>query len=95
MCLRTVRREFTWTNSHIFSRINWAPKNTEWMTHVIQVDVEILDPNFSVHSPLCVSFVETINNRPRPFKFLNHLADHPEFLINVAAGWAKLLWKIL
>ncbi|XP_070020740.1 uncharacterized protein [Nicotiana sylvestris] len=77
--LKTVGRNFTWTNSHIFSRIDWAIGNAEWMIHMDHIEVQILDPHFSDHSPLCVDFAETINNRPRPFKFLNYLEDHHDF----------------
>ncbi|XP_019235063.1 PREDICTED: uncharacterized protein LOC109215446 [Nicotiana attenuata] len=87
--LKTVDRSFTWTNSHIFSRIDRAIGNAEWMIHMDHIEVQILDPHFSDQSPLCVDFAETVNNRPKPIKFLNHLADHHDFLAEVETGWMK------
>lgn len=52
--LKTVGRDFTWTNSHVFSRIDRALVNAEWMTNFTQLEVEVMDPRFSDHSPLCI-----------------------------------------
>nr|XP_016436446.1 PREDICTED: uncharacterized protein LOC107762590 [Nicotiana tabacum] len=90
MCeLRTIGRDFTWTNSHIFGRIDRALVNTEWMTSLPQVDVEIMVTKFSDYSPLCINVTETLSSRPRPFKFLNHLAEHRYSLTNVERGWRQ------
>lgn len=78
--LKTVGRDFTWTNSNVFSRIDRALVNAEWVTRFTQLEIEAMDPRFSNHSPIYIDFMETINTKPRPFKFLNHLADHPNFV---------------
>lgn len=45
---------------------------SQLMTLMPQVEVEKLDLRFSDYSLLRIDFAETVNNRPRPFKFLNH-----------------------
>nr|XP_016498778.1 PREDICTED: uncharacterized protein LOC107817461 [Nicotiana tabacum] len=39
--LKTVGRNFTWTNSHIFSRIDWAIGNAEWMIHMDHIEAKV------------------------------------------------------
>lgn len=87
--LRKNRRDYTWTNGHVFSRIDRALVNSEWMMSMSQMETNILDPVFSDHSPLCISLYDQTKRRARPFKFLNHLADHQEFNKRVAYGWSK------
>lgn len=85
--LKQVGREFTWTNSHTFSIIDRALVNTTWMLHMNQREVGVMDPLFSDHSPLCLDFFEQKPHIARPFKFLNCLADHVNFLRIVREAW--------
>lgn len=99
--MRTVGRNFTWTNSHVFSRIDRAVVHSEWITKMPHLDAMVMDPYFSNHFPLCVKFGEEPQN-PRPFRFFNHLADHKEFLQIVTNVWTRkeiaqmpVIWKKL
>lgn len=87
--LKTVGREYTWTNGHVFSRIDKALINPIWMTTMSQLEVEILDPGCSDHSPLVIDFYEPDRKKPRAFKFLNHLVHHYSFMDSVQRGWDK------
>ncbi|XP_075108980.1 uncharacterized protein LOC142180803 [Nicotiana tabacum] len=52
--LKAIGRSFTWTNSHVFSKINRAIVNGKWMSKMPPIQVHVLDPYFSDHSPLCI-----------------------------------------
>lgn len=54
-----------------------------------QLEVEIMDPGFSDHSSLAITFADHTSKRPRPFKFLNYLAEYSNFLKEVDSVWMK------
>ncbi|XP_075074715.1 uncharacterized protein LOC142162281 [Nicotiana tabacum] len=87
--IRTTGRNFTWTNEHAYSRIDRALENAEWMMQMPHLEVRVMDPGCSDHSPLCMNFEDTEDKGPRPFKFLNHLSEHKEFLVKVKEAWRK------
>lgn len=87
--VRTSGGTYTWTNGQVFSHIDKALVNPCWMTTMQQTRVEILEPGFSDHSPICMNFTQTIQIKPRPFIFMNHLSNHDDFLARVAEGWSK------
>ncbi|XP_060210242.1 uncharacterized protein LOC132637116 [Lycium barbarum] len=84
--MRTVGRDYTWTNGHVLSRIDRAIVNSNWIQQYPQLEATVLDPYFSDHSPLCVKFDDLLM-KPKPFKFFNHLTQHPEFLNHVRSAW--------
>ncbi|XP_070009487.1 uncharacterized protein [Nicotiana sylvestris] len=65
--LRYVGREFTWTNSHVHSKIDRALVNDGWMMNMRQLEVVMQDPLFSDHTPLCLYFEQEQQNNPKPF----------------------------
>ncbi|KAH0685683.1 hypothetical protein KY290_017200 [Solanum tuberosum] len=85
--LVTVGRKFTWTNGHVFSRIDRALVNVEWVLHMPIVQVLVMDPLFSHHSPLSIIVEEHRDAKKRPFKIFNYLAQHPEFKNKINASW--------
>ncbi|XP_075104448.1 uncharacterized protein LOC142178559 [Nicotiana tabacum] len=87
--IRIVGRRFTWTNGHTYSRIDRAIVNIVWMLQIPQLEVRVMDPGCSDHSPLSIKFEENAERESRPFKFLNHLAEHKEFLARVKEAWQK------
>lgn len=50
--LQEIGRPFTWTNNDVFNKIDNALVNGEWMNYIAHIQVHILDPYFSDHSPL-------------------------------------------
>lgn len=46
-----------------------------------------MDPGCSDHSPLSITFEDKEESRLKPFKFLNHLADHKDFMQIVNKAW--------
>ncbi|XP_060175336.1 uncharacterized protein LOC132606044 [Lycium barbarum] len=58
------------------------------MTNYTHLEAVALDPHCSDHSPLAVEITDYPIREPRPFKFFNHLADHPDFLEIIQQTWA-------
>ncbi|KAK6785297.1 hypothetical protein RDI58_018752 [Solanum bulbocastanum] len=85
--LAAVGRIFTWINGYVFSRIDRALVNAEWILHMPIVQVLVMDPLFSDHSPLSITVEEQRDAKKRPFKFFNCLAQHPEFKNKINASW--------
>ncbi|XP_075088341.1 uncharacterized protein LOC142170347 [Nicotiana tabacum] len=52
--LPTVGRCYTWTNSHVHSRIDRVIVNAQWIMVMPPMEVQVMDPHFSDHSPLCI-----------------------------------------
>ncbi|XP_075079919.1 uncharacterized protein LOC142165216 [Nicotiana tabacum] len=52
--LNNVDRSYTWTNNHVYSRIDRAIVNAHWMMSMPPMQVNVMDPQFSDHSPLCI-----------------------------------------
>uniref|UniRef100_A0A1S3ZI61 Uncharacterized protein n=1 Tax=Nicotiana tabacum TaxID=4097 RepID=A0A1S3ZI61_TOBAC len=48
-----------------------------------------MDPGCLDHSPLSIKFEDNEERESRPFKFLNHLVEHKEFLTRVKEPWQK------
>ncbi|XP_060212197.1 uncharacterized protein LOC132639796 [Lycium barbarum] len=87
--LKYFGREFTWTNSHIHSKIDRALVNAAWMNTMKQLEVMVMDPLFSDHTPLGIQFNNCTDGGPKPFRFFNYVADLPEFQVTVQKIWAK------
>nr|XP_016448972.1 PREDICTED: uncharacterized protein LOC107774043 [Nicotiana tabacum] len=85
--LKTVGREFTWTNNHVYSRIDRALVNARCMMNMTQLEVVLQDPLFSDHTPVCVYFEHDHQPMPKLFKFFNNLAEHKEFQSQVKDTW--------
>ncbi|KAK4721507.1 hypothetical protein R3W88_011740 [Solanum pinnatisectum] len=55
--------------------------------HMPIVQVLVMDPLISDHSPLSINVEEHRDAKKRPFKFVNCLAQHPEFKNKINASW--------
>ncbi|XP_019228736.1 PREDICTED: uncharacterized protein LOC109209844 [Nicotiana attenuata] len=99
--LPTLGRTYTWTNGHVFSRIDRAIVNDSWMINMPHHQVQIMNSMFSDHSPLGIEIEVRRDNKKRPFKFYNCMADHPEFGKIVENNWTmrngsmEAIWRNL
>ncbi|XP_070022943.1 uncharacterized protein [Nicotiana sylvestris] len=91
--LRVIGRKYTWSNGHIRSRIDRAIVNAEWLMAIATTEVMILNHGISDHTPLCVQLQNDVQRSPKPFRFLNCLVDHTDFLKVVANTWYKTTTK--
>ncbi|XP_019255013.1 PREDICTED: uncharacterized protein LOC109233583 [Nicotiana attenuata] len=85
----TVGRSYTWRNSRFYSRIDRAIVNAHWMINMPPMQVHVMDPQFSDHSPLCIELEVELEHKGRPFKFFNCLAEHPDFDSIIRDIWNK------
>ncbi|XP_060170802.1 uncharacterized protein LOC132601754 [Lycium barbarum] len=81
--LKVVGREYTWTNNHVFSRIDRGLVNASWVQMWDALEIIVMAPEFSDHSPLSLTVEERQTMRAKPFKFFNCLATHPDFRSSV------------
>ncbi|PHU17833.1 hypothetical protein BC332_13528 [Capsicum chinense] len=75
--LKTVGRDYTWTNDHTYSRIDHTLVNVEYMIHESMLEVMILTPGISDHSPLSKELGGEIRSSSNTFRFFNYLVEHP------------------
>lgn len=90
--LETKGPFYTWSSKgegtkRVSSRIDRGFINNSWEAHYQLRDATILPPNISDHSPLLVDCFSPNKAGGRPFKFLNCVADHKDFLNTVASAW--------
>lgn len=83
---------FTWSNKgdgdlRVASRIDRSFVNEMWRDTFQLNDALVLPPNISDHSPLVVNCFSSNKGGGRPFRFLNCIAEHPDFLSKVSSAW--------
>ncbi|PHU20321.1 hypothetical protein BC332_11472 [Capsicum chinense] len=100
--LKAIGRDYTRTNGHTCSRIDRVLVNAKWMLHMSMMEVFILPPGISDHSPLILELGGECNRSASKFRFFNCLAEHPEFITRVREAWnaenrkdLKQLWHNL
>ncbi|XP_055803460.1 uncharacterized protein LOC129872518 [Solanum dulcamara] len=87
--LPTFGRQFIWTNGYMYSRIDRALVNVEWIVQMpsMQVIVMAIDALFSDHSPLSIVMEEQRDSKKKLFRFYNCLAQHPELKSKIQDSW--------
>ncbi|KAF3508473.1 hypothetical protein F2Q69_00005071 [Brassica cretica] len=82
---------FTWWNNQeatpISKKINHAFINQEWANKFPDGFAEFLEPHQSDHAPWPFRLPSAQRRVPKPFKFFNHIVDHPLFEDTVRAAW--------
>lgn len=87
--LHTVGRQYTWNNGHVFSRIDRALVNDEWVIRMPPLQVMVIDLLFSDHSPLSMEVESQRDVRKKPFRFYYCLAQHPDFKPKIQTSWQR------
>ena len=83
---------FSWTDKEkgddrILTKIDHAIGNLQWMDRYSQASVWYANPQTSDHTPLIVSLTCQYQQECKPFRFLNYLCEHQDFLQVVRAAW--------
>ncbi|XP_058776403.1 uncharacterized protein LOC131650721 [Vicia villosa] len=84
---------FTWSNKHshglIYSKIDHVICNASWFLRYPKSDVEFCQAHISDHSPIIVKIAgrEIEQMAHRQFKFLNCIAEQPQFGDIVTNSW--------
>ncbi|XP_070006231.1 uncharacterized protein [Nicotiana sylvestris] len=85
--LKYIGRKFTWTNNHVWSKIDRVIVNAEWMTTMKQMEIIVMKPFISDHTPVCLHLEEARKEGPKLYRFYNYVAKLPEFLTVVKQAW--------
>lgn len=87
--LRASGREYTWTNVNTYNTIDCGLVDAWWIMTMALHELFIMDPGCSDHSPLSLYLAQDEDTRPRPFKFLNHVAGHEKCPKTIGEVWTK------
>lgn len=87
--LRTIWRNYTRKNNHVYSRIDSILANVERLQKWPNMEKTIIQLGFSDYYPLKVTVADSLVKGKRPFKLFNCLAAHHEFNDIVCQCWKK------
>lgn len=84
----------TWTNNQpgnpTTKKLDRALVNDEWIKSYPNSIASFLPPEFSDHTPCRINLACPLpSSGSKPFKFLNFLSNHPQFLSKVEAAWIQ------
>ncbi|XP_019226688.1 PREDICTED: uncharacterized protein LOC109208104 [Nicotiana attenuata] len=87
---------YTWSNkqqgaNRVFSRIDRAIENDEWMNTFGHMEVDYKMPFISDHAPMIITLRRVESSGKIPFKFFNVWADHEDILLVVEGVWQTQL----
>ncbi|XP_070011242.1 uncharacterized protein [Nicotiana sylvestris] len=71
--LQTIGKSYTWSNNHTYSKIDRAIVNSNWMTTMPPLSVQVMDPIFLDHSPLFIELDRPENRCRKAFRFINDI----------------------
>ncbi|XP_057247423.1 uncharacterized protein LOC130589842 [Beta vulgaris subsp. vulgaris] len=94
MVVKGIGGTYTWSNKRegvdrIFSRIDRCLCNATWFAQHTHTVVEIKNQSVSDHHPLLIHLNQQHHQGGRPFRFFNHLIDHPHFHAIVLEDWRQ------
>ncbi|XP_020555063.1 uncharacterized protein LOC105178632 [Sesamum indicum] len=83
---------YTWYSNNesnpVWCKLDRVLYNNEWLEAGLYCSAHFNPPGcLSDHSPGIVSIFDHAPTKPKPFRFFNMWADHPDFLATVEARW--------
>ena len=77
--------KFSWSNKEkgekrTLTKIDHAIGNLQWMDRYSQASVCYANPQTSDHTPLLLTLTRQDQKESKPFRFLNYLCEHQDFL---------------
>ncbi|WRX14697.1 Reverse transcriptase domain - like 10 [Theobroma cacao] len=78
---------YTWTNNHMFQRLDRVVYNPEWGHCFSSTRVQHLNRDGSDHCPLLISCATASQKGPSTFRFLHAWTKHHDFLPFVERSW--------
>ncbi|XP_021717656.1 uncharacterized protein LOC110685438 [Chenopodium quinoa] len=93
---------YSWSNKahtgpRTLSRIDRVFGNQAWLASHGHAKTVYLPPSLSDHIPVMLDVCSSPAGKGRPFRFLNCIADHPDFLDTVSQAWSSgsSIWQKL
>ncbi|XP_021770231.1 uncharacterized protein LOC110734397 [Chenopodium quinoa] len=85
---------FLWSNKahsgpRTQTRIDRGLVNSEWLFQFPNVEAVYLPPSLSDHAPLLYEVLPPAPCKGKPFRFLNHMLTHPDFMNIVDEIWSE------
>lgn len=87
--MKAIRRFFTWTNRHVWSKIDKVLCNPKWNLVNEIMTAQYKKNYFSDHTPIHIDVTPNVAPNRRPFRFLNILAEKDAFLAVVERMWSQ------
>ncbi|XP_060214939.1 uncharacterized protein LOC132641863 [Lycium barbarum] len=87
--MKATGRILTWTSGHVWSKIDRALCNAEWVAQYGAITAQFQENHFSDHSPIHIDISRASNLNRKPFRFLNILAEEEQFLHIVEYTWQQ------
>ncbi|KAH0781410.1 hypothetical protein KY290_001008 [Solanum tuberosum] len=92
--IRATGWNFTWCNKQasdkrVYSKIDWAFGNMQWLQQFGHVEAEFLNPSVSDHSPILIKCRHHHNIHPRVFRFYTNVMEHPDFASTLKYAWGE------
>ncbi|GJR00895.1 RNA-directed DNA polymerase, eukaryota, reverse transcriptase zinc-binding domain protein [Tanacetum coccineum] len=96
LCLDDIisyRMFYTWTqkrmnpSSGILRKLDWVLGNPSFLTSYDSCFAKFLPYMTSDHYPALIVYPDIKSTKPKSFRFMNFLADKPEFLTTVKNNW--------
>ncbi|KAL2246088.1 UNVERIFIED_CONTAM: hypothetical protein Sindi_2877000 [Sesamum indicum] len=83
---------YTWYSNNesnpVWCKLDRVLYNNEWLEAGLHCSAHFNPPGcLSDHSPSIISIFDHTPTKPKPFRFFNMWADHPDFLATVEARW--------
>lgn len=63
-------------DSRIFSNINWALVNGEWLDQMLPMKAKLLPEGVSDHCPIMAQYLQDVPQKRRSFKYCNLYSVH-------------------
>lgn len=95
--LKSLGWYYTWCNKQepdkrVYSRIDWAFGNFDWLQQYGHIEAEFLNPEVSDHSPILIKCSQGHQMRslhPKPFKLYSSVMENAEFKKIVNRVWEQ------
>ncbi|XP_060212076.1 uncharacterized protein LOC132639653 [Lycium barbarum] len=73
----------------VYSKIDWAFGNLQWLNSYSQVEADFLNPGMSDHTPILIQYLPQTHTHPKPFKLFSTVMEHPDFTNILDTVWGK------
>ncbi|KAF3672647.1 hypothetical protein T459_05081 [Capsicum annuum] len=87
--MKATGRQFTWTNKHVWSKIDRVICNEEWVIRYGSITEQFLENNMFDHAPIHIEVAFEQKHSKKPFRFINALTDDDKFLLLIQQLWNK------
>lgn len=89
--MKATGRVFTWTNRHIWSKIDRALCNEECISYG-HITTQFEEKHFLDNSPIHMEITTAIALRRKSYRFINILTEDEKFMEIIEHSWQQPVW---